>query len=543
MNGGDVLVATLLSRGVDTVFFVPGGTFTTVLKALSQVQNKIRSVPTRIEQAATFACDAYATIARKPACAIVSRGPGATNASLGIHTAKQASNPALLVIANIPKALKGREAFQEIDYLQMYGPIAKAVFDVHSFKEIAPVVARALDLTVSGRPGPVVVSISKDLLDGETGEPVMPQPSPRGVAGPDAGAVARAAALIDRAKKPIVVAGEIAKFERAADALAAFADATGAGVLAAYRQQDCFPNDHAAYFGHLALNRLPFQEEAIKEADLVVAAGSRLDSVTTADYTMIGEKQKLIMIYPDSSVFAPFPVDVALASDVVPALKALSQAVKKPSAERLAWRDSVHAKDVKFAQPGEIKVKGDVDMAKVIQTFNRMVPKDAIMVSDAGTFSRWIGRYYRYNAPDTSLGPVSGAMGYGLPGAIGAQMAAPGKTVFSWVGDGGFLMTGHEAATIVQEKLPIKIIVCDNAAWGSILVHQQKKYGDWDFGTRLKSPDFAMLGKGYGIPSFSVKETADFEAALKSALAENGPALIHIHLDLRDVSPFSGSAR
>lgn len=543
MNGGDVLVATLLSRGVDTVFFVPGGTYTTVLKALSQVQNKIRSVPTRIEQAATFAADAYATIARKPACAIVSRAPGATNASIGIHTAKQASHPALLVIANIPKAQKGREAFQEIDYLQMYGPIAKAVFDVHSFKEIASVTARALDLTVSGRPGPVVVSISKDLLDGETGEPPIPRAFPRASAGPETHAVARAAKLIDAAKRPLIVAGEMATFERASDELAVFAEATGAGVLAAYRQQDVFPNDHPAYFGHLALNRLPFQEEAIAEADLIIAVGSRLDSVTTAEYAMVRDTQKLIMIYPDSSVFTQWPVDVGLAADVVPTLKALMATVKGPSADRLAWRDAVHAKDVKFAQPGEIKVKGDVDMAKVIQTFNRTVPKDAIMVSDAGTFSRWISRYYRYNLPDTSLGPVSGAMGYGLPGAIGAQLAAPGRTVFSWVGDGGFLMTGHEAATIVQEKLPIKIIVCDNAAWGSILVHQQKKYGDWDFGTRLQSPDFAALGRGYGIPSFSVKETKDFEGALKGALAENGPTLIHIHLDLRDVSPFSGSAR
>jgi acetolactate synthase-1/2/3 large subunit len=543
MNGGDVLVATLISRGVDAVFFVPGGTYVTVLKALSQVRNKVRAVPTRIEQAAAFAADAYAALARKPACVFVSRAPGATNAAIGIHTAKQGSHPVVLFVANIPKALKGREAFQEIDYQAMYGPIAKAVFDVHSFREIAPVAARALDLSVSGRPGPVVVVASKDLLDGETGEPPIPGPAARAASGPEAGAVARAARLIDAARRPLIVAGEMVAFERASDELKAFAEATGAGVFAAYRQQDVLANDHPAYFGHLSLNRLPYQEDAIAEADLIVAVGSRLDSVTTADYAMIKDGQKLIMVYPDAAVFSPWQAHAALASDVAPAMAALARAVRRPPPERLAWRDAVHAKEAEFAQPGEVEVKGRVDMAKVIQAFNRMAPKDAIMVSDAGTFARWISRYYRYNRPDTSLGPVSGAMGYGIPGAVGAQLAAPGRTVFAWVGDGGFLMTGHEAATAVQERLPIKIIVCDNGAWGSILVHQQKRFGDWDFGVRLKSPDFAALGRGYGMPSFTVKETGDFEGALDGALAASGPALVHLCLDVRDVSPFGGVAR
>lgn len=545
MNGGDVLVATLLSRGIEATFFVPGGTFVTVLKALSGVQNKIRSVPTRIESAATFAADAYTAIARKPACVFVSRAPGASNAAIGVHSAMQASRPVVLFIANIPRPLKGREAFQEINYQLMYAPIAKAVFDVHSFEEIAPVTARALDLAVSGRPGPVVVVVSKDLLDGETGEPPIPRPAARARSGPDPEAVLAAVRLIRDSSRPIIVAGEMVAFEAAHDALAAFAEASGAGVLAAYRHQDVIANDHPAYFGHLSLNRLPFQEEALNECDLIVAVGSRLDSVSTADYTMVRDDQKLVMVYPDAGVFSQWQADVALVADVGASLRAFTEALagETPPRDRVRWRDLVHAEEVAFARPGDVQVEGDVDMAKVIETFSRMVPEDAIMVSDAGTFARWIARYYRLTHPDTSFGPVSGTMGYGLPGAIGCQLAAPERTVFAWVGDGGFLMTGHEAATIVQENLPIKIIVCDNGAWGSILVHQQKRFPGWDFGTRLRSPDFAALGRGYGIPSFAVETTEDFPDALGRALAETGPALIHVALDNRDVSPFTGSAR
>jgi acetolactate synthase-1/2/3 large subunit len=543
MNGGEVVVATLLSRDVDTVFFVPGGTYVTVLEALSRVQNQIRAVPTRLESSAGFAADAYSAIRKKPACMFVSRAPGATNATIGIHTAMQASRPLVLFIANIPSKMKGREAFQEINYRLMYAPVAKEVLEVYSFHEIAEVTARALDLAVSGRPGPVVVVISTELLDGDTGDPVIPKPAAPVSAGPDPASVETAARMIDDAKCPIILAGEMVAFERASDALIAFAEASGAGVMTAYRQQDVIPNDHAANFGSLALNRLPFQVEALADCDLIVGIGTRLDSVTTADYTFLRDDQKLIMAYPEPAAFSQWQADIAIGANARPTLEALAMAVGKPSRERLAWRDAVHAKEVEFARPGEIEVQGDVDMAQVIDVFKERVPEDTIISCDAGTFGRWIQRYYRFNRNDTNLGPISGAMGYGLPGALGAQVAAPDRMVFCWVGDGGFLMTGHEAASMVQENLPVKIIVCDNNAWGSILVSQQKRFSDWDFGTRLKSPDFAKLGEGYGLASFPVEKTDEFAAALDAAMAHNGPALIHLRLDLRDVSPFTGSAR
>lgn len=543
MIGGEVVVETMLSRGVDTVFFVPGGTNVTVLEALSRNQNKIRSIPTRLESSAVFAADAYSAIRKKPAVVICSRAPGATNASIGIHTAQQASRPVVLFITNIPRKQKGREAFQEINYHLMFAPIAKAVFDVNSYDEVSEVVARALDLSVSGRPGPVVVAMSKDILD-EDGEPAVSKaPAPVRV-GADPDAAAEAARLIEAAKKPIILAGEMIGFENANDALETFAEATGAGVMTAYRQQDAFRADHPAHFGHLAINRLPFQEAALAESDLIVAVGSRLDSVTTADYSMLKPHHKLVMVYPDASVFSQWQADVAIGSHSVPAMRAIAAALKaKPPADRIAWRDKVHAEEVEFAKPGEIKIHGDVDMAQCINQFNEIVPKNSIMVSDAGTFGRWITRYYRFNKPNTELSPVSGAMGYGVPGGVGAQVANPDAPVFVWVGDGGFLMTGHECAAIMQEKLPVKVIVVDNNCWGSIMTHQQKRFEGWDFGTRLQSPDFAKLGEGYGMPSFKVRKTQEFAGALKEMLAVDGPAMLHLMTDIRDISPFSGSAK
>jgi len=545
MNGGEILVETLLSRGIEAVFFVPGGTFVTVLDALSRVQNRIRSIPTRLESAAAFACDAYAGISRIPACMFVSRAPGASNAVIGVHNAMQASRPFVLFIADIPKDMKGREAFQEIDYRLMYAPVAKAVLEVHSFHEVAAVTARALDLAVSGRPGPVVCVVSRDILDGETGVARIPKPAAPVTMGADPDAVAAAAQMIRNARFPILLAGEMIAIENQGEALAQLAAASGAGVLTAYRQQDVIDNDNPAFFGQLALNRLPFQSEALADCDLIVNIGCRFDSVTTADYTLLRDDQKVVMIYPDAAVFSQWQVDVAIGSLAGPAMTALSAALAEtpPPAARIAWRDAIHAKEAAYAEPGDLEIHGDVDMSGIIQTFMRQVPDDTILSSDAGTFGRWIQRFYRFHKPYCNLGPISGAMGYGLPGAIGAQIAAPDRMVFAWIGDGGFLMTGHEAAAIVQENLAVKIIVCDNAAWGSILAYQQKRFGDRDFGTRLKSPNFATLAEGYGMAAFSVQKTAEFADALSAAMAHDGPALIHLILDTRDVSPYTGSAR
>ena len=540
MNGGEVLVGTLLAHAVDTVFFVPGGTFVTVLEALSRNRNAIRCVGTRLESSAVFAADAYAAIRRRPAAVIVSRAPGATNAAIGVHTAMQASRPLVLFVANIPRGLRQREAFQEVDHRQMFTPLAKAVFEVHSLDEVSPVTARAFDLSISGRPGPVVVVISKDILDGRLGDPPIVGPAARVAIGADPSAIDEAARLIEAAERPLLLAGEMVSFEGCHAHLIRLAERIGAPVMAAYRQQDVFPNRHPAYAGHLSLNRLPFQQRAFDEADLVINIGHRFDSVTTGDYTVPSREQPLIMVHPDPTVFSQWQARVAIGSHCTPAIDALLLALTHPPpASRLQWRDDLHEAQAAFAEPGKESAEGAVDMARVVATFAGRVSPDTVVVTDAGTFSRWIQRYYPWARAASALGPVSGAMGYGVPGALGAAVAAPERPVFAWVGDGAFLMTGHEVAVIVQERLPVKIVVCDNAAWGSILVHQQKRFPGWDFGTRLASPDFATLARGYGLPAFTVRETGEFPAALNEALQVAGPALIHLHLDPRDLVSFS----
>jgi acetolactate synthase I/II/III large subunit len=540
MNGGELVVKTLLGRGVDTVFFVAGGTFITVMEAMSHVRDEMRAVPMRLESSATFGAESYAALARKPAAVFVTRAPGAANACIGVHNAMQSSRPMVLFIAGIPGPMKGREAFQEIDYALMYRPIAKAVLEVHSFDELAAVTARAVDLSVTGRPGPVVVSVGRDVLDGPSGEPSIPARGAAVVSGPQAAAVSDVAKAIAAAKRPIILAGEMIVWEGAHASLARLADATGAGVLVAYRQQDVMDNGHAAYLGHLTLNRLAHVEQALDDCDLLVSIGSRLDSVTTHDYTFERDGQDMVMIHPDPAVFSQWQPAIAMASDAGSAMDAITSELgdSAPSAERLTWRDELHTQEAAFANIDGVEVVGDVNLAAVLAHFRTNIPADSVVVSDAGTFGRWLHRFYPFTKPDTCLGPVSGAMGYGVPGGIGACLASNGRPVFTFVGDGGFLMTGQEAATIAQEQLPLKIVVCDNAAWGSILVSAEKRFPGMDFGLRLRSPDFGVLGDGYGLATFAVTRTEEFPAALAGAMATDGPALIHLRLDARDVSPY-----
>ena len=544
MDGGEALAETLAAWGVEAAFAVPGESYLPVLAGLQRRANAIRLVTPRHESGVTFACAAYGRIAGKPAVGLVSRGPGSTNASIGLHVAQQDSVPMLLVIGDVPTASKGREAFQEIDYHKMFSGIAKAVLEPETAAEVPQNAARALELAAAGRPGPVVLVMPKDISDGDAGAPEVPQPVPRAPLLPDAGAVAAAARLVDAARRPIVIAGELIAFEGAEAALSDFAAASGAAVTAAYRCQDAIANDDPAYIGHLEINRDDFQERAWEEADLVIAAGARLDGITTRDFSMIREDQTLIHIHPDAEVLGRWPSGAAIRADAGPALEALSGAVTNGSRERQDWRAGLNRDFREFSRPGGVSVHGSVDLAEVTAEARRQLPPDAVVITDSGTFARWVHRYFSFGEPRTQAGPMAGAMGYGVPGGIGAALARPRSPVVVFVGDGGFLMTGQEAVTLAQERLPVKIVVCDNNAWGSILTSQQTRYGETGiFGTRLESPDFEAVGRAYGLHSSRVRETGEFAGAFAAALAHPGPALIHLELDERDISPFTGASQ
>ena len=540
MDGGQAVVRTLIDYGVDTAFSVPGESYLPILRAIQNAGNAIQLVTPRHESGVTFAAEAYGKLTGRPAAGFVSRGPGATNASIGVHTASQDSTPLLLFVGHVPTSTKGREAFQEVDYHQMFGKIAKGVFEPEKSSDIPDVVARAVTLTTAGRPGPVIVVMPKDITEGDAGDAAAPPLRPRARAGMAPDDVTEAAALINAAKRPIMITGEMASIDDAHPALAAFADASGVAVAAAYRRQDTFPNDHAAYFGHLEINRVAFQNKAFEEADLIIAMGCRLDGISTQEFTIPRPDQKLIHVFPDHEVVSRGTAEIASAADIVPALQALTEAVASPTAERLAWRDGLHATYDQFARPGTIQIHGEVDLAACVAEVQRQVPDDSVILTDSGTFARWVHRYYRFTRPHTQAGPMSGAMGYAAPGGIGAALAKPGATAVAFVGDGGFLMSGQELVTAVQHRLKLVCILCDNGAWGSIMVSQQRRYGEEGVhGTRLQSPDFAKVAEGYGMPSFRVTRTGDFAPAMAEALAADGPALLHLLLDERDISPFT----
>lgn len=540
MDGGQAVVRTLIDYGVDTAFSVPGESYLPILRAIQNAGNAIQLVTPRHESGVTFAAEAYGKLTGRPAAGFVSRGPGATNASIGVHTASQDSTPLLLFVGHVPTGSKGKEAFQEVDYHQMFGKIAKGVFEPESSAEVPDVVARAVTLTTAGRPGPVIVVMPKDITEGDAGDAAAPPLRPRARAGMAPDDVTEAAAMINAAKHPIMITGEMASIDDAHPALIAFAEASGVAVSAAYRRQDTFPNEHPAYFGHLEINRVSFQNRAFEEADLIIAVGCRLDGISTQEFTIPRPDQKLIHIFPDRDVLARSPAEIASAADVVPALQALTDAVAAPSHERLAWRDELHAAFDQFARPGTIQIYGNVDLAACVAEMQSQVPDDSVILTDSGTFARWVHRYYRFNEPHTQAGPMSGAMGYAAPGGVGAALAKPNATAVAFVGDGGFLMSGQELVTAVQHRLKLVCILCDNGAWGSIMVSQQRRYGDEGVhGTRLQSPDFAKVAEGYGMPSFTVARTEEFAPALAKALKADGPALLHLLLDERDISPFT----
>lgn len=538
MNGGDALVDALLALGVDTGFTVPGESFLTVLEALRRERDAFRLVSTRHESGAAFAAEAYGRLAGRPAAVFVSRGPGATNAAIGIHTARQSSTPLLLFIGHVRTRSKGREAFQEIDHHRMFAPVAKAVMEPETPADIQVVAARALQESVSGRPGPVVVVLPRDITESRVDNILATGPAAAVRLSAPADSIQAALEVISAARFPIIIAGEMVSHGQAAATLAKFSDKLAAPVMTAYRQMDVFPNHHPAYAGHLDINRADFQREAFARADLVLAIGTRLDGITTEDYSLLRADQRLIHIYPDKEVLERAAAEVALLSDVTSALTRLHHDFNGITEDRESWREGLHTAYLKLSSANTGKANGSLNLASVVQVIAELLGDEAVLLTDGGSFARWVHRYYRFNKPHRFAGPVSGAMGYAAPGAIGAALANPQASIIAFVGDGGFMMTGQELSTAAQERLNTTIIVCDNQAQGSILYAQWQQYGsESDYATRIASPDFVAVARAYGVPGWRVGDSADFPAVLQATMKVDGPSLIHLITDQRDILP------
>ena len=542
MNGGEILVATLLEHGVDTGFCVPGESYLTVLEALRQAQARILLVLNRHESGASFAAEAYAMATAKPGIAFVTRGPGATNASIGLHTAKQDSTPLVLFIGHVPTREMGREAFQEINYPTAFGPMTKSVIEVMRPEDVAAATAEALQLSVAGRPGPVAVVLPEDVTESGANGAKIPTDKPRAVLVPKSEALDKAARMIDAAQHPVIIGGEQVNFEGAHSALMHFAEAAGAGVISAFRRQDILAHRHTANLGHFGLRLAPYQESFWADVDLVMIAGARPDGATLQGYSLLRANQQVVHIYPEGVAFAQTSPHVALEADLAPSLEALTECLQNsPSNSRLAWREARHREHITHATPGldsTAQCLGAVDMAEIIAHLRRQLPDDACLVNDSGAFAGWLHRYFEFRTPRSQFAACLGAMGYAVPGAIGTQLARPDSQVVALVGDGGFLMTGQEIVTGVQQNLPFTVLLFDNGMYGSIATHQYRRGGrEAMYGTVMNSPDFAALARAYGAAAWCVERTADFADALAAALAENSrPSLLHIKTDMRNLN-------
>ncbi|RPH67580.1 MAG: thiamine pyrophosphate-binding protein [Burkholderiales bacterium] len=544
--GGHILADALATQAVDTIFGVPGESYLAVLDGLYRHREQIRFVVCRQEGGAAYMADAYAKLTGKPGVVMVTRGPGATNASVGVHAAFQDSVPMVVVVGQVGTDFIDREAFQEIDYRRMFGQMAKWVAQVDRTDRIPEYVARAFQVASSGRMGPVVLALPEDVLaqsaavaDAACHRPVRACPS--------AGQVEQLATMLARAQRPFVMLGGTGWTPAACADLRAFAEANRLAVACAFRFQDLFDNRHPNYVGDVGIGISPKLAARIKAADLVIAIGPRLGEMTTSGYTLLEvprPAQQLVHVHAGiEELGRVYQADLMIASGM-PEIAAALRAVKVDST---AWAGSVaQARDdyEAWQQQPAIYAGGQapaLNLWQVVQTLKRLLPADAILTNGAGNFATWANRFWPYAGLRTLLSTTSGSMGYGVPAAVSAAIARPERTVVCFAGDGDFLMNGQELATAALYDAGLVVIVFDNGMYGTIRMHQEREYPSRVFGTALANPDFAKIGEAFGGFGARVARTAEFEGAMAAALAHariaRRPAIVHLKVDPQAITP------
>jgi len=538
---GHALVEALIAQGITTAFGVPGESYLAVLDGFFEHAGEIRFVSCRHENGAAFMAEAQGKLSGRPGICFVTRGPGASNAAIGLHTAFQDSTPMILFIGQVASDQRDREAFQEVDYRQMFGPgtlgFAKWVGEVQDADRLPEYVARAFHVAMQGRPGPVVIVLPENMLRSATNAPVLPRIEPA-LAAPDPAALRDLRAMLLAAERPFVIAGGSGWNARACEALERFAASWQLPVGCAFRFQDVFDNRHANYAGDVGIGINPKLAARIGEADLIVAIGARLGEMTTGGYELLKAprpKQKLVHIHAGAEELGRvYAGDLLVNASMACAAPALAALEMPASVNWAAWSAAAHADYEANLVPSPV---APLDMAEVVKTIDRHVPADTIFTNGAGNFSGWLHRFHRYaglrHAGRTQLAPTSGAMGYGVPAAVAAALLEPHRQVINIAGDGDFLMTGQELATaIAHGASKLVVIVVDNGTYGTIRMHQEREYPGRVSGSDLGNPDFAALARAYGwFAGERVSTTEGFEPALKAALGAGRPALIHLKLD------------
>jgi acetolactate synthase-1/2/3 large subunit len=525
----------LRNEGVRHVFNVPGESFTSILDGMRDAE-QIQLITNRQEGGACLMAEAYAKATRTPGVCVVTRSPGATNASIGVHCARHDSTPLVLLVGQVARAVRGREAGQEIDYTHFFGSIAKWVTEINDTRRLPAVMSRAFHLARSGRPGPVVVSLPRDMLDETTDMPLV-DPYPVIRAHPEPALIKEMIQRIAAAKNPIILAGSGTEYAGARQELIDFSEKFQIPVLTTYRRLAAFPNDHPHYLGNLS-SAQNHARDALAGAELVLAIGTRLNQQSTAAFTLPRPDQTLIQIDPAEEVIGQnHHPEMGLVSDIKLALAAaLEHPAPPPNPGRKGWIDDYRQVQQAWVTPPE-RPSGKVSMEQVMTDMKTTLPGDTMHTVDAGNFALWVHKYQEFGTADTFFGPTVGCMGYGVPAAIGAKLAHPKRVAIANCGDGGFLMTGQEMATAVQYGVNIITVVYNNGALATIRMHQEAQYPNRPFGTDFVNPDFAALGTAYGALGIKVTRDNEFLPALKEAIQANRPALIEVMTDLEFISP------
>lgn len=536
MLGGHAVAQCLRNENIGHIFCVPGESHIAVLDGLCSAP-EIKLITNRQEGAACFMAEGYAKATRKPGVCLVTRGPGATNASIAVHSARYDSAPLVLLIGQVARGARGREAGQEIDYTHFFGTIAKWVVEINDARHVPRVMTRAFHLARSGRPGPVVVSLPRDMLE-ENADIGMIDPYPPAKPSPDSALIEETVGRINSAKKPVLIVGSGTQYSGAWRELIDFSEKFQIPVLTSYKRQDAFPNSHPNYVGNLSSANKEARALIAKEADLLVAVGCRLNQQTTGGFSVPRPGQPLIQIDADEqNIGQNSRPAVGIVSDAKAALAlALSQPGPKPNESRAGWIAEHHSRQKRHAIPPERPTQ-HVSMERVMADLRATLPENSITATDAGSFGQWPQRYIEFEHPNSYLSPTLGCMGSGVPSAIAAKLAHPGRVVVMHAGDGGFLMSGQEMATAKQYGSSIIAIVYNNSGYNSIRMHQEAQYPGRRYGTDLVNPDFAALGAAYGALSFRVSRDAEFLPAFKQALAADRSALIEVITDPEYVTP------
>lgn len=533
------IVDTLLAQGITHAFAVPGESYLQVLDALYDVQDGLKLVTCRHEAAAANMAEAYGKLTGKPGVALVTRGPGATHAAIGVHTAFQDSTPMLLFVGQVGTDMLQREAFQEIDYRSMFSGVAKRVFVIDRADRTAELVASAYATAISGRPGPVVVVLPEDLL-GDAAPPAVTTPIVAAEPSPDASAIAKLANLLAEAERPILwIGGSGWSAESVAD-IAHFAEDAQIPVVTSWRRKDRFDNNHPKYAGELGLGSNPKLVERVKSADLIIALGTRLGEVASQAYTLPAvptPAQQLVHIHVDGDTLGGVArPTLAIQASVRLAAAAFAELGFMIDGERWTeWTAAARADYEAWVQP--TTVQSGVNMAEVIAHVDGVVGPDAIFTNGAGNFAAWLHRFHQHRRFGTQLAPTSGAMGYGVPAGIAAKILHPDREVITVAGDGDFLMSGQELATAVRYGANVVILVVDNGQYGTIRMHQARDFPGRQSGTALTNPDFAAFAQSFGAFGATVERTEDFAAAFAAARACSKPALIHLKTDPDEIAP------